>query len=564
MPPKKITKRYQKKDPISHCLERPDMYIGSTRLRNTEEYVAIINEENYSICKKEISSSPAILRIFIEALSNAIDNVERSKKTDTPCTCIKVYVNKETGETSIWNDGDIVPIEINEEEGVYNHTMIFGQLLTGSNYDDEEERLIAGRNGIGGKAVNIFSSKFIVKGCDPVNKKIFTQTWTNNMRDISKPSIINSKAKDKGFTHITWFPDFKHFGLKEYTEDIVSLYIKNVLDASMLSKVKVYFNDTLINTRTLSQYSQLYETPTDEKLYIKTDNSEIVLTPSNNHEYISFVNGIYTKMGGQHVDSWSEEIFRPVVDKFNNKSKTSKGPKINITDVKQFFRLFVVSTVVRPEFNGQNKEKLESPLVPASVKTSHINSIYKWSIMDNIEDIIRSKEMMVLKKAERGKKKYVKIEGLDPANNAGGKLAGDCSLFVCEGLSAKTYVVAGIDSGVYGKRGRDWFGILPVTGKVLNVRNATATSIAANKVIVSFIQTTGLRHGVDYTIDENFKTLSYGKVIIVADADVDGIHIEGLIMNLIHSLFPTLLERKESYLIGMKTPIARVFIPKKE
>ena len=117
---------------------------------------------------------------------------------------------------------------------------------------------------------------------------------------------------------------------------------------------------------------------------------------------------------------------------------------------------------------------------------------------------------------------------------------------------------------MYGKKGRDWFGVLPVTGKLLNVRNATATSIADNKVIVSFIQTTGLRHGVDYTVEENFKTLSYGKVIVVADADVDGIHIEGLIMNLIHSLFPSLLDRKEPYLIGMKTPIARVFIPKKD
>ena len=120
------TKRYQKKDQISHCLDRPDMYVGSTSLRKIDEYVAeIIDENNYNIYLKNIESSPAILRIFIEALSNSIDNVERSKLTDTPCTTIKININKETGETSIWNDGDVVPIEIHDEEKVYNHTMIF-------------------------------------------------------------------------------------------------------------------------------------------------------------------------------------------------------------------------------------------------------------------------------------------------------------------------------------------------------------------------------------------------------------------------------------------------------
>jgi DNA topoisomerase-2 len=111
MPPK----RYQKKDPIEHIITRPDMYVGSTRLRKVEEYIAEEKDEKYIITQKEIKSSPAILRIFIEALSNAVDNVERSKKTNTPCTTIKVILNPETGETSIWNDGDVVPIEMDPD-----------------------------------------------------------------------------------------------------------------------------------------------------------------------------------------------------------------------------------------------------------------------------------------------------------------------------------------------------------------------------------------------------------------------------------------------------------------
>lgn len=520
--PQSTKRRYQKKKPIDHCLSRPDMYVGSTRQRSIDDYVAYKDEDNnYHIVWKTIKASPAILRIFIEALSNAIDNVERSKKTSTPCTKIKVNIDKDSGETSIWNDGDVVPIEIHEEEMCYNHSMIFGQLLTGSNYDDEEERMIAGRNGLGIKLSNVFSTRFHVKGCDPTNKKIFEQTWTNNMRNPEEPKIRSTKLT-RGFTQVTWTPDFSRFGLKGYTKDIIQLYTRHVLDAAMLSNVNVYLNDEIIKIKNLTQYSALYRAPTEEKLLIKAKGVNVLVTPAQEWQFISFVNGVYTRLGGQHVDAWAEAIFRPIVDKFNGKGKKSKsknkGPKININDVRQFFRLFVVATVVRPEFDGQNKEKLESPAMVATVKSSHITAICKWSVMHQIEDIIRAKEMVVLKKAER-KKKTVKIDGLDPANNAGGKHSSDCTLFICEGLSAKTYVVAGIETGVYGKTGRDWFGVLPITGKVLNVRNATPTSIAANKVIVSLIQTLGLRHGLDYRLEKNFKTLRYGRVIVVADAD---------------------------------------------
>jgi len=368
MPPKNPTKRYQKKDPISHCLDRPDMYVGSTRLRNVYEYVADSKDNGeYYIYNKEINSSPAILRIFIEALSNAIDNVERSKQTDTPCTTIKVSIDKDTGLTSIWNDGDVVPIELSKEEGVYYHTMIFGQLLTGSNYDDEEERILAGRNGLGIKLCNIFSKTFKVQGVDPRGGLSFSQTWTQNMRNVQPPLI--RKKKGKGYTQVSWIPDFKHFGLEKYTQDILDLYTRHIIDASMLSGVRVYLNSKLIHIRNILQYSQLYEVPTPEKLQIRTPHAEVLITPSHGEfEVISFVNGVYTRLGGQHVDVWGEAIFRPLVTKFNGTSSQNKTPKINISDVRQFFRLFVISRVIRPEFDGQYKNRLKEQTQKANVK----------------------------------------------------------------------------------------------------------------------------------------------------------------------------------------------------
>ena len=556
MPNKKNTEkqRYVKKDPIDHILERSDMYVGSKRLREVEEFIAEKKEDGtYRIFKENISSSPAILRIFVEPLSNAIDNVERSRKTKTPCTKIKVTIDEKTGLTSIWNDGDIVPIEKHPEEDCYNHSMIFGQLLTGSNYNDEEERILSGRNGLGVKLTNVFSKQFTVKGCDHNAGKTITQTWTNNMKETKEPIVKNVKQK-KGYTEVSWIPDFKLFGLESYSSNILKLYTRFVIDAAMLSKVSVFLNDEKIPINTLTKYSELYETPTNESLFIKTKNAEVLLTPATEFQNISFVNGVYTRLGGQHVDSWSESLFRPLVQKFNKPKK----PSITIRDVKQFFRLFVVSTVVKPEFDGQDKNKLESPTIVSEVKKTHINTILKWSVMSDIEDIIKSKEMVALKKTEK-RKKFVKIEGLDPANNAGTKLSSECTLILCEGLSAKTYAVAGIEKGVFGKSGRDWFGIYPLRGKLLNVRNSSATIIAKNTVISDLIKALGVKHDTDYKEDNNYKSLSYGKVMFMTDADVDGIHIEGLLMNFFHALFPTLLERKEPYLVSMKTPIVRVF-----
>jgi DNA topoisomerase II len=555
MPPKKV---YTKKDPISHILDRSDMYVGSKKLRNIDEYISIKDEDdNYKIVKKEINSSPAILRIFVEVLSNAIDNVERSKKAKIPCTSIKVVIDKETGETSVWNDGDIIPIELNEEEKIYNHSLIFGNLLTGSNYNDEEERLISGRNGLGSKLTNVFSTKFIVKGLDPYNQKVLEQTWTNNMRETTDPKITDTKLT-KGFTKVTYFPDFKQLGLKGYTKDIVNLYSKYVIDAAMLTKVKVYLNDELIPVNDLISYSKLYDSSTDENLLIKYFGSEVLVTPSDINEFqtISFVNGVYTRLGGIHVDSWSETILRPIVEKFNKKDKT---PQITIKDVKQFFRFFIVSTVVNPEFSSQDKEKLESPKIESSIKSTEINKILKWSVIGELEDIIKLKEMSILKKSEKKKKGYTKIEGMDNANNAGGKLGYQCSLILCEGLSAKTYAVAGIQKGVYEKKGRDYFGVMPLRGKLLNCRNSALSIIAKNKVITDLIQALGLRYDLDYKEDKNYKTLSYGKVILLTDSDVDGAHISGLIMNFFHALFPTLLEREDPYVVSMATPIVRVF-----
>ena len=546
--------RYTKKNPIEHVLDRPDMWVGSIREKRVDEYVALYENEELKIVKTELDISPALLRIYVEALSNAIDNVERSRKTKTLCTCIDVLVNKTTGETSVKNDGDIVPIEIHSGEGCYNHTMIFGQLLTGSNYNDDELRTMSGRNGIGIKATSIFSKEFTVEGVDPKRGKKLTQKWTNNMRETDGPEVVASSGV-KGYTLVKWKPEFCRFGVKGYTGDIINLYRRYAVDAAMLTKIRVTFNGEVLQANDLESYAKLYESVGEESLHIKYGECDVLLTSASEFQAISFVNGICTRLGGTHVDAWCEALFRPLVEKFNKgKNKT----QINLKDIKQFFRLFVVAIIGNPEFESQEKNKLESPKIEAVVKPIYINTILKWSVCEQIKDMIESKEMQILKKVERKKKGYVKIEGMDQANYAGTKYSSECILILCEGLSARTYAVAGIEKGVYGKVGRNFNGILSLSGKCLNVRNSTPTNIAKNKEITNIIKALGLSHGTDYTIEENFEKLRYGRIMCLTDADVDGIHIEGLIINMFHYLFPTLLHRENSFVVSMKTPIVRI------
>lgn len=544
---------YESLSPIEHIKKRSDMYIGTTRNLRQEVYISEKVEDQFKIYKKEIDYNPGLLRIFIEPLSNAIDNAWRSKEHDVKMTKIRINISDE-GEVTIFNDGLSIAIEKNKD-GLYNPDFIFGKLLTSSNYNDDEKRLTSGRNGLGVKLTNIFSTSFKIKIVDPHTEQQYVQEWSENMSVRKEPKITKSKTKS-GSTEITFTPDFSRFGLKNFTPDLKGAILKHIIDSTIITDLNVFYNDDKIPMKNIGDYVKMYSDDPDLKfITINVDDSKVAIAPSTEFSAISFVNGVETREGGVHVDAWCEAIFRPLLDKFN----TKKGPSINIRDIKNFFRIFVFCTVPNPEFSSQEKTKLNAPAPKTAVETKHINAIMKWDIAEKIKDLLRSKELNSLKKTEK-KRGFTKIEGLDSANLAGGKHSSECSLILTEGLSAKTYAVKGIETGVYGKKGRDYNGIFPLRGKVLNTRNASIDSISKNREITDLIKALNLRHGVDYTDDKNFSTLNYGKVIILTDADTDGIHIAGLLINFFHSMFPSLLKRDESFVVSMKTPIIRIYI----
>lgn len=549
---------YEKMDPITHIHKRPDMYLGTlTPKKHDPEWV--LEGPNMEMIGEPVYSD-GLWRIFLEPISNVVDNVWRSRQLGVECKKIRVEINPNTAEVVIWNDGLFIPIEINPETKLYNPELIFGNLLTSSNYNDEEDRLSSGRNGLGVKLTNVFSTHFQVECGDPERNLVYSQQWSDHMRQVQKPKI--RKKKTTAYTCVRFTPDLSLFNTDKLDDTIMGLFRKTCADMSLATNLPVLLNQEKIHIHSLKEYANLFH-PThmihwnnDDIQRKKGESLEVVICPSPDNDYheVAFVNGIYNKEGGAHADAVSTEFFKAILQKINK----NKENVFSVKDIKQHFMIFVKASLVNPSFSNQNKTRLQSPTPKVSVDTKHIQQVCsKWGFMEKMNELMRAREFISLKKTER-KRGYKRIEGLDHANKSGTKDSKDCTLILCEGLSAKTYAVKGIQKGWDGKKGRDYFAIYPLRGKVLNVRNANTASISANKEIASIIQALNLKHKTDYTNDANFGTLSYGKVMIITDADVDGLHIASLLINMFHVLFPSLL-RRQDFLFWMMTPVAKIF-----
>jgi DNA topoisomerase-2 len=174
-----ISKTYVKYDHITHVKNRPGMYIGSIDEDNVETW--IYNNELKKMEKRKLNYNPGLFKIFDEILVNASDHETRLKSKNNEnvnlLKNIKVKIDKETGIIEVYNDGDGIDIVEHPTEKVYIPEMIFGHMLSSTNYDDSEERVVGGQNGIGAKACNIFSKWFEVETID--NERKFSQLYLN-------------------------------------------------------------------------------------------------------------------------------------------------------------------------------------------------------------------------------------------------------------------------------------------------------------------------------------------------------------------------------------------------
>ena len=532
-----MSDKYKKFSQIEHVLARPGMYIGD--IKNTKAETWVIEEDSAHIATCEWN--PGIYKIFDEIVTNASDEVQRNKNVKN----IKVDIND--NEISVFNDSGI-PIEIHPEYKIYIPELIFGNLLTSSNYDDTEKRTTGGLNGLGAKLTAIFSTSFTIETAKEGKK--YTQTFKDNLGKIESPKIGKSS---KEYTKITFTPDLNKFGVDTISDDTKEVLYRRVYDLCGITPkhVNVYLNNEKLRFKDFSDYLSLYigDAKKIPRVIEEQKRWQIGICPNNGFQSISFVNGINTTDGGTHVDHVVNPIIKKLAEIIQEKHK-------NLTIKPQYIKdnlfVFINCKIENPNFSSQTKEKNITKVSEFGSKfvitDDFIKNIVKTGITNSVISMAEAKEKKNMSKTDGKKINRVIIPKLDDANKAGTKESNKCTLILTEGDSAKTTAISGLSVV-----GREYYGVFPLKGKVLNTRTATYSQLSGNIEINNIKKIIGLQEGKKY---KNTLDLRYGKILIMTDADTDGFHIKSLLINFISNGWPELLGTE--FISSLVTPVIKI------
>ena len=551
-----IEEQYQKVTQYEHILKRPDSYIGSIEFQ--KEKLWVYNSETEQLEFRDVKYVPGLFKIFDEILVNAADNYQNDKSMKY----IKVEIDRKNNRIKVKNGGKGIPIEIHKKYKMYVPQLIFGNLLTSSNYNDDVKKVTGGRNGYGAKLTNIYSKTFIVETADESTGKKYYQKFYDNMLKFNEPIIEDYSKED--FTCITFEPDLPRFGMTELDDDIVALFEKRVFDMAGVTPktVSVYLNGKKLKVKNFEDYIRMYleaskeEDEMDPPIVYESPHErwEVGMSLSESQfQQVSFVNAISTTKGGKHVDYCVDKIIKVIMEKI---AKKDKNLNIKPQHIKQHLWIFVNCLIENPVFSSQTKETLTSKKEDFGSEFEFSDTFLKNVIKTNIvERCLRyaktREEEKNLRKLNSGTKKTARligIEKLDDANWAGTKNSSKCTLILTEGDSAKSLAMAGIEVV-----GRDAFGCFPLRGKLLNVRECSTHKILKNQEIQYLMKILGIKIGETYT---DVKNLRYGSILIMTDQDVDGSHIKGLIINFIHTFWPSLI-KLNGFMRQFITPILK-------
>jgi len=512
---KTIEEKYRKLSDVDHVLLRPGMYCGSIKPKQEDYHL----HDGEKFVKRSVTYNPAFLKIFDEIVSNSIDEHRRNSKLNE----VRVTVDSDAGSIKIRDNGGI-PVVMHAEHNEWIPEMIFSNLKAGSNFNDDEERLVAGTNGVGSTLTNIFSTKFRIRTCD--GKNAFEQTFSNNMRERTQAKIV--KWKDH-FTEIFYVPDLPRFSLEKIDADHVEMMRKRCIDlAACNPSLTITFNETAYKFDKFADYCKLY---VPDVVYEEGARWKVGIAPSEgSFTQVSFVNSVETKDGGTHVDYIAAQVIEWIRARVKKKHKVDLKP----SELRNHFFLFVQADIVNPAFSSQTKEKmiteakefgskfeLADKTLKAVLASEVVQRILDWAQQKALAD--ERKQLRELNK-NLAKGKVLKL--IDAKARYG---RGDCTLALFEGDSA---------SSAFRKyRDPQRQGAFPLRGKFVNVTEMPATKIIQNQEVKDILAATGLKMG------EEPKDLRYGKVLIYSDADPDGDSIAGLLINFFGRFWPELFDQ---------------------
>jgi DNA topoisomerase-2 len=570
MAKKSVAENYKKLTQREHILQLPDTYIGSRDSHREARWIWDATDKR--MCWREVEFNPGLFKIFDELIVNALDHVVRQAAAEDKIKRVtKLVVTLTPTSFTVWNDGESIPVTAHSEYKVMVPELIFGHLLTSSNYDEGEEKVVGGKNGYGAKLTNIYSRRFVVKTQDADRRILYEQIFSENMGVVGEPKMTKFGAAGavKSFTEIHAEPDLVRFypgtaGVVEIPSDMLDVLRTRVVDAAAIAAAngcKVFIGAVpgtadLVPVSSFEKYVRLFTEEGTPVFYERSGprwEIAAVLTrhlhadslPDDRH--ISFVNGIFTRRGGKHV----EAVARAVLGAFCE----GPGKKLDLTpaQLKDAVTFFVNATIVNPSFDSQTKETLTTPVAKFgskfAVSDAFVMKLAKeGGLLEEAHAVLEARLNREAKKSNGRKVATVRgIPKLEDATWAGTARSADCTLILCEGDSAATLAIAGLKVV-----GRESYGVFPLKGKILNVKDASTDKKTENKELTAIKRILGLEHGRTY---RDLKSLRYGRLMIMTDQDVDGSHIKGLLINLFHTEWPELLQL--GFICSLMTPLLK-------
>lgn len=565
----------------------------------------LVDEAGTSVRFEEVELSAGFLKIFDEILVNAMDR----QYEDESMKAIRVSVDAASGEITVHNSGKGIPVQLHAEHpGVYIPSLIFGEFLSGENFDDSKVRFIGGRNGIGAKATNVFSARFELELVDPSARLRFRQAWSDNMATVGAPKVTPVAEGTRGYVQVRFLPDFGRFGMEGIDEETMAVLRSRVYDAAACTKpsVRLWFNGAPVEVAKFSEYADLVLGPKEgrARAYEKvlgadgsTVRAEVVAAHSSaGFQCVAFVNGIRC-CAGTHVEALVGELAKGLIERLCVGKR--KGLALKPYMVRNQLALVARLLVNNPTFDSQSKDRLCSPQREWGFKLAlsprFVREVERSGVGDAVLAFCDAKERSTLSKDSAVRRNgRVLVDKLDDALNAG-KPGSSCTLILTEGDSAKALAVAGVSvvgrhnygcaeagraqrapCGLAHSRARSHRPgrarcapcaarralpcaavrrIFPLRGKPLNTRNVALKKLKENAEICQLMRIIGLEFGKVYT---SLSSLRYKSITIFADQDLDGHHIAGLIVNLVHSQWPSLLRICPDFIRRFATPIVKV------